>query len=123
MKREAKITPEIEKYIRLKCIYGLIEVKQTRARTLNFSSFESHQLTNLIAAIDDGVIHKLSDADPRLKPGDIISLPPIMSWVVIKFPSATYFIQTYHIQKLMRERAKGISEEIAKRISTYILLK
>lgn len=123
MKREAKITPEIEKYLIAKKIYGLIEVKQTTTDIFHFNKFESHQFINLVSAISNGLLHKISDADPRLKPGDIIHLPPLNSWVVIKFPECICFIMTRSIKSQMDLGITRISVKQAREISAFILLR
>lgn len=123
-KREAKITPEIEKYILEKPIYGHFEVKVAKGGTFSFSSFEPQQVPGLLAAKEAGYLHKYSDADPRLKAFDLSHCPPgLQGWVVIKFPKVVFFIISELINILECKGAKSISLEVAREISTYELLR
>lgn len=123
MKREAKVTPEITAYIKLKRIYGNIEVKQTTTNRFNLSNFEEQQVASLLASELSGLVWKHSDADPRLKPCDISSMPPIPSYIVIKYPKSIFFIWTYHIHQYIINGVKSLTSEEARELSTFELVK
>lgn len=119
MKHEASITPKIIKYIQQKKIYGMVEVKYAKGDTFYFSSFENQQVGSLIAGEMSGLVWKLSDADPRLKPCDIISLPPIDSYVAIKFLKSVIFLRTPFIKRTINMGIKSISAISAREFAVY----
>lgn len=120
-KREASITPKIEKYIELKKIFGYFEIKQTTTDTFSLSSFEPHQIAGLLAASENGIVHKISDADPRLKICDVVSIPPMASYVVIRYPKNVFFIHPAVINHLLRFGQKSLSIREARERCDYEL--
>jgi hypothetical protein len=119
MKREAKITPLITAYIKIKKLYGFFEVKQTRTKNFNLSNFEPQQLDSLVSACHNGLVYKLSDSDQRIKPFDIISSPPGSAYVVICYPKEIIFVGAFNIILMKKNGAKSLSHENAKKISIY----
>lgn len=125
MKREASVTPLVEKYVKLKKIYGHIEVKQTTTNRFNLNNFESQQLSSLEAAEQTGMVMKWSDADPRLKPCDIISTPPGMpSLIAISYPKTVFFIYATKIIECKETlKLKSLTEEMARKLCIHELRK
>lgn len=122
MKHEANATPAIIKYIKAKGIFGAIEIKQTTTESFLLSNFESHQLSSLDAIFNTGLAYKLSDADPRLKPCDVLSLPPYLpAWVAISFKKSVFFIRHDKIIEEIANGKKSITPQRALEISTHRL--
>lgn len=119
MKREANIIPTITAYVKIKRIYGFFEVKQTRTNTFNLSNFEPQQLDSLSSAEMTGLVHKISDQDQRIKPFDIISAPPMKSFIVIKYPHYICFIETWIIKNGIIKELKSLSLDEALVIASY----
>lgn len=109
IKREASITPAITAYIKIKSLTGLFEVKQTRLLRFNLNNFEPQQLESLMAAERSGLVWKISDADQRLKPCDIISVGPRPSTIVIKIQRAVFFIEARMIYNMIQGGVKSLS--------------
>ncbi len=103
-------------------IFGLVEYKQTTTNTFNLSSFEPHQLPSLTSFQNKGLVWKLSDADPRQKPADVISLPGGMtSWVGIIYPKKCCFIFLDRLLDYKNSGKKSITLEKATELATYIV--
>jgi hypothetical protein len=115
--REANKTTILNKALKTLGIYGYIEYKQTRANTFNLSHFEPHQIPSLEACQQSGLVWKLSDADPRQKPCDTLSLPPGMtSWIGIIFDDCCCFVYLDRILNF-----KSITKDKAKELATYVV--
>ncbi len=120
--REASKTTDLNKSLSKIGIYGYVEYKQTTKNTFNLSNFESHQLPSLSACQDSGLVWKLSDADPRQKPCDTLSLPPGMtSWIGIIYDDCCCFIYLDRILLLKDNGAKSITKEKSTELATYIV--
>lgn len=103
-------------------IYGYIEYKQTKTNTFNLSNFEPHQLASLEACQSNGLVWKISDADPRQKPCDTLSLPPGMtSWVGIIYDDCCCFIFLDRLILYKDSGLKSIKKDKAKQLATYIV--
>lgn len=121
-KREASITPKIEKYLRANRIYCNYEIKQTTTDSIAFSDVKDHQVNGLVAAQEEGICWKSSDADPREKPFDGSNNPPLPGYVVIKYPSAIVLITVNNfIHARMTNRRKSLTYERAKEIADKII--
>lgn len=70
-------------------VNGFYELKKAQNTKGNqkifFRQFEHQQLDWLVHIYNYGIVWKLSDADPRLKPCDGFSLPATNAYVVIVF--------------------------------------
>ena len=108
-------------YLREKRLHGYYELKQTSADSFPFSKIETNQYEGLQATKKEGLVWKLSDEDRRLKPCDTLCIPPLPSYIVIKFEDAFYFIDIDDIVA-MRERGEaGITKARANVIAKRIL--
>jgi hypothetical protein len=120
-RQEAKWTTVFNKYLREKKMYGYYELKFTMAETFPFSKIETNQYDGLQATERNGLVWKLSDQDMRQKPCDTLCMPPLPSYVVIKFMDGFYFIRIKDIVE-MRETGKiSISHEMAKNKAEKVL--
>lgn len=91
-KREADFQVVFNKYLRKKGLTGVFELKQTTGKTIRFNVVKEHQIEGLRAAQNSGFVWKLSDADIRMKPFDVIAAPPLRAYIVIKFPGIFHVI-------------------------------
>jgi len=103
--KEAKWQTVLNQYLREKKMYGFFELKYTEAETFPFAKIEQVQWEGLIATEKNGLVWKLSDQDQRQKPCDCLSIPPLGSYLVIKFKEGFYIIR---FQKIVDLRDKGI---------------
>lgn len=116
--REAKKTTDLDKMLPKLGIYGAIEYKQTKGNTIRLTDFQPHQIPSLEAFQQSGLVWKLSDADPRQKPCDTLSLPPGMtSWVGLIYDDRCCFIFVDRILGL-----KSITKEQAQELATYVVI-
>jgi penicillin-binding protein-related factor A (putative recombinase) len=103
-------------------MYGFYELKYTSKNSLPFSKIEIHQYEGLQATEKEGLVWKLSDEDRRQKPCDAVCIPPLPSYLVIKFPDAYYIIRIKEIVKLREEGGISITIQQAKNIAEKILV-
>lgn len=119
-KTEARWNTILNQYLREKKLYCFYELKQTTAKSFPFSKIEKHQWEGLEAMEKNGLVWKLSDEDQRQKPCDGFSIPPLPSYLVIKWPDGFYFIRFEEILKLKRNAQtyifKGYAEIKAEHI-------
>jgi hypothetical protein len=102
-------------------MYGFYELKFTTLKHFLFSKIEVHQYDGLLATEREGLVWKLSDEDRREKPCDCICIPPLPSYLVIKFTKPYYIIRIKEIAKLRDEGAISISIEQAEQLAEKIL--
>lgn len=125
-KPEAKWQIIFNQYLREKRkkgeMYGFYELKQTTTNSLAFSKIEIHQYDGLQATEKEGLVWKLSDEDRRQKPCDTICIPPLPSYIVIKFPGAYYIIRIKDIVKLREEGGVSITLLQAQALAEKILV-
>jgi penicillin-binding protein-related factor A (putative recombinase) len=125
-KPEAKWQIIFNQYLREKRkkgeMYGFYELKQTTRNSLPFSKIEIHQYDGLQATEKEGLVWKLSDEDRRQKPCDTICIPPLPSFIVIKFPDAYYIIRIKEIVKLREGGGISITVQQAKDVAEKILV-
>jgi len=115
--REAKKTTDLDKMLQKLGIYGAIEYKQTKGNTIRLTDFQPHQIPSLTAFQESGLVWKLSDADPRQKPCDTLSLPPGMtSWVGLIYDDCCCFV---YLDRIIEY--KSIAKDKAKELATYII--
>ncbi len=103
-------------------MYGFYELKQTTKESFPFSKIEIHQYDGLQATEKSGLVWKFSDDDMRQKPCDCVSIPPLPSYLVIKFIDAYYIILIRNIVKLREEGGISITKEQAEKIATRIVI-
>ncbi len=102
-------------------IYGFFELKQTTKNSLPFSRIEIHQYDGLQATEKSGLAWKLSDEDRREKPCDSMSIPPLPSYIVIKFSDAYYMIRIKEIVKIREDGGVSITREQAEKVAERIV--
>ena len=108
-------------YLREKKHHGFFELKVTVTETLPLAKIRKVQYEGLQATERDGLVWKLSDQDQRPKPCDTISIPPLPSYLVIKFPDAFYFIRIEEVVKIREGGAISITLSQAKEVAEKIL--
>ena len=102
---EAKWQVIFNQYLREKKIHGFFELKNNLTEIFPFAKIETVQWEGLQAAEKNGLVWKLSDEDQRPKPCDCLSIPPLPSYLVIKFKDGFYVIR---FQKIVDLRDKGV---------------
>ena len=118
-KREAQFQTIFNQYLRKKKLFGYFELKQARYGSLAFNAVKKHQIEGLRSARMSGFVWKLSDEDSREKPFDCISVPPLMSYVVVNYTRRFYIITIYDFMAEMdSSERESLTEERAKKIST-----
>ncbi len=121
-KDEAKWQTIWNQYLRETKIPGFFELKQATKDSFPFSRIEIHQYDGLQATEKNGLVWKLSDEDRRQKPCDAICIPPLPSYIVIKFTDAYYMIRIGEIVKLREEGGISITLAQAKLIAERIVV-
>ena len=120
-KNEARWTTVFNQYLREKKLYGFFELKHTVLEYLPFSKIETVQYDGLQATAKSGLVWKLSDQDMREKPCDTLSIPPLPSYVVIKFIDGFYLIDITDIVKMREDGEIAISRSKAEQIAKKII--
>ena len=120
-KYEAQCNTILNQYFREKKFYCFYELKQTgNKETFNFAKIEKVQWEGLPATERNGLVWKFSDEISRPKPCDGVSIPPLPSYLVLRFSDKFYFIRFEKIIALRDEGVISINrskvEEIAERI-------
>ena len=92
-KTEAKFNTILNQYFREKKLYCFYELKMAEGERFPFYKIEPHQWEGLIATENKGLVWKLSDEDQRQKPCDGFCIPPLPSYLIIKWPDAFYLIR------------------------------
>lgn len=114
---EAKQNTILNQYLREKRkdgFYCYYELKVAKGLYFNFNNIEDNQDDGLPVLENNGLVWKWSDEDSRKKPCDGASIPPLPSYLVIKFKKNFYFIRYDHIITMKRNGQKTISEEESK---------
>ena len=122
MKREARWNTILNQYIREKGMYMFYELKQTKAEYFPFSKIEKVQWDGLQSTEKNGLVWKLSDETSRPKPCDGFSIPPLPSYLIIKFKDEFCLIRFKEIVNLRDKGIISISKFIAEKISEKIIL-
>lgn len=115
-KTEAKENTILNHYLKEKKkegFYCYYELKLAKGGTFNLSNIEVNQDEGLPALENNGLVWKFSDEDSRQKPCDGASLPPLPSYLVIKFKKRFYFIRYEYISNLKLDGHKSINEKLA----------
>jgi hypothetical protein len=122
-KYEAAAQVVLNKYLRETRYYGYFELKWTDKSYMPFAKIEQVQYEGLPAMEKEGLVWKFSDMDPRPKPCDCISAPPLPSYVVISFGRCFFFIRIDKIIDMRHDGkvsiTKAESREIAEKIVDY----
>jgi hypothetical protein len=122
IKQEAKWQVMFNQYLREKKIYGFFELKQTKADSFPFSKIETVQYEGLQATEKNGLVWKLSDEDRRPKPCDGFSIPPLPSYLVIKFIDGFYMIRFGKIVEMRDTGRISITKNEASQLAEKIII-
>ncbi len=120
-KKEAKHQIAWNQYIREKKLHGFFELKQTDQESFPFSKIETVQYDGLQATEKNGLVWKFSDTDMRPKPCDSVGIPPLPSYLVIKFPDAFYMIRFQKIVDLREEGNISITRSTSEKLAEKII--
>lgn len=121
MKREQKWNTILNQYLREKKFYCFYELKQTDLDTFTFSKIRKVQGDGLPALEKSGLVWKLSDEDSREKPCDGMSIPPLPSYLIIKFKDGFYMIRYSEIVHLMDLGIISVSRSLAEKLAEKII--
>lgn len=120
---EAKKNTILNHYLKEKQkegFYCYYELKVAKGNTFNFKNIEENQDEGLPALENNGMVWKFSDEDSRKKPCDGASLPPLPSYLVIKFKKKFYFVRYCNIIDLKEAGRKSINEEECEFLSELV---
>lgn len=125
MKLESKITAELMAANRLPPISW--EVKRTVGKSIPFSSFADHQITNLMKSKHQRLNIKIKDVGVARKEFDGLTLEKVPSWCVCCYPADNrdgYNCYAIDIDDWYQERRtcgrKSLTEERASELGTHI---
>lgn len=121
MKKEAKWQIVLNQYLRETKMYGFFELKYTELETFAFAKIETVQWEGLQATEKSGLVWKLSDEDQRQKPCDCLSIPPLPSYLVIKFKDGFYIIRFSKLVELRDDGKISISRVDVEKIADKII--
>lgn len=121
MKREQRWNTILNQYFREKKFYCFYELKQTDKEIFAFSKIERVQWEGLPATEKNGLVWKWSDEISRPKPCDGASIPPLPSYLIIKFKDEFCFIRFEVIVELKDSGLISISKEMAEKLSEKII--
>jgi len=121
MRNEAYWNTALNQYFREKRFYCFYELKHLTAESFPFSKIEKVQWDGLQSMERNGLVWKLSDEISRPKPCDGFSIPPLPSYLIIKFSSEFCFIRFNKIVKLRDEGVISITRSKAEEISEKII--
>lgn len=121
-KKEAELNTILNKYFREQKIYCYYELKQSGTNIFSFSKIENGQYDGLQATEKNGLVWKWSDEISRTKPCDGASLPPLPSYLVIKFDDGFYMIRIGEIVKMRENGYISIKREQAERLAEKIIV-
>jgi hypothetical protein len=121
MKKEQKWNTILNQYFREKEFYCFYELKQTDKDSFPFAKIEKVQWDGLQATEKNGLVWKWSDEISRPKPCDGASIPPLPSYLIIKFKDEFCFIRFKIIVDLRDEGIIAITREMAEKLSDKIV--
>ncbi len=121
MKKEAKWNTILNQYLREKKLYCFFELKQTVTESFALAKIERVQFEGLQATEKSGLVWKWSDQDQREKPCDGASIPPLPSYLVIKFKDGFYMIRFNKIVELRDNGVVSISRTQAESLAERII--
>lgn len=121
--RESNLNTILNQYLREQKFYCFYELKQTNFRDVfAFGKIEKVQWDGLQATEKNGLVWKWSDEISRPKPCDGVSIPPLPSYLVIKFSDGFYFIRFEDIIKMRDNERISITLEEAKVLAERIII-
>jgi len=121
LKKEQKWQTILNQYFKEKRLYGFFELKQTDKETFPFSKIEKVQWEGLQATEKNGLVWKLSDEISRPKPCDSFSIPPLSSYLVIKFKEEFCLIRFKKIVDLRDKGVISIKRSMAEKLSEKVI--
>jgi len=121
IQKESKAQITFSQYLRKSQMRGFFELKVAKGKTLPFSAIEEHQLEGLQATQREGLVWKLSDEDRRKKPCDSLSIPPLPSYIVIKFSDDFYIISITDIVNLKERGSVSIGLDECKMLAKKVI--
>ena len=121
MKHEQKDNTLLNQYLREKELYCFYELKTTILDYFTFSKIEKVQWDGLQATEKHGLVWKLSDEISRPKPCDGFSIPPLPSYLVIKFRDEFCLIRFGKIVDLRDKGIISITRSTAEALSDRII--
>lgn len=120
-RKEAKYQVIWNQYVREKKLHGFFELKQTELNYFPFSKIETVQYDGLQATEKNGLVWKFSDMDVRPKPCDCVGIPPLPSYLVIKFKDGFYLIRFKHIVEYRESGRVSITLQEAEKLAEKII--
>ncbi len=121
-KDQIKFTNYLREQNKKGLMYGFYELKVTNLESLAFSKIEIHQYDGLQATEHSGLVWKWSDQDQRLKVCDCVSIPPMNSFLVIKYKGNEYYVvRIGEIVKLREGGVISITRKMAEKLATKII--
>lgn len=102
-------------------MYCFYELKQTNTESFQFAKIEKGQDEGLPALENNGLVWKFSDEISRPKPCDGVSIPPLPSYLIIKFKKEFCFIRYEEIERLRDEGVISITRKKAVELSEIII--
>lgn len=121
MQTEASMNTVLNQYFREKHFYCFYELKQTTLETFAFAKIEKVQWEGLQATEKNGLVWKWADEISRPKPCDGASIPPLPSYLIIKFKLGFYFIRFGVIIELRDEGIISITRSMAEKLAERII--
>lgn len=121
MKKEAKHQIIFNQYLRESGLHGFFELKQTATDSFAFAKIETNQWEGLEATEKHGLVWKLSDEDSRPKPCDCFNIPPLPSYLVIKYPDGFYIIRFNKIIDMRDQGCISVTRSTAEILAERII--
>ena len=121
MKSEASLNTILNQYFREKKLYCFYELKQTNLETFAFARIEKVQWEGLQATEKTGLVWKWSDEITRPKPCDGASIPPLPSFLIIKFKDGFYFMRFSKILDMRDEGLISITRSMAEKLAERVI--
>ena len=122
VKREARSNTVLNQYLREARLYCFYELKQAgKGDIFRFNSIEKVQWDGLQATEKNGLVWKLSDETSRPKPCDGFSIPPLPSYLAIKFQDEFVLIRFEKIVRLKEAGVFSLIKDSAEEISDRII--
>lgn len=121
MKKEQKWNTILNQYLREKQLYCFYELKQTHTETFQFAKMERSQDEGLPALEKNGLVWKFSDEISRPKPCDGVCIPPLPTYLIIKFKDEFCLIRFEEIERLRDEMVISITRSKAIELSERVI--
>jgi len=121
MKREQKWNTVLNQYFKEKRFYCFYELKQTNTESFQFAKIEKGQDEGLPALEKTGLVWKFSDEISRPKPCDGAVIPPLPSYLIIKFKDEFCLIRYEVISDLRDDGVISITRSKANKLAEKII--